>query len=116
MPKKYKNSIFAKFQKSRSKAIDDEVSEYLKLDEIDWEENPFTWWAHNEKHFYYLSKLARKYLPVPASSTASERLFSDAGNIMGPKRTRMNPKLFEKLIFLKRNSKVLSSIYPPKKS
>ena len=37
-PKKYKNSIFVKFQKSRSKAIDDEISEYLKLDEIDWKE------------------------------------------------------------------------------
>jgi hypothetical protein len=110
---KYKNSIFAKFQKSQPKVVNDEVLEYLQLDEIDWEENPFVWWAHNEKHFYYLSVLARKYLSVPAASSASERLFSDAGNLMGPKRTRMNPELFKKIIFLKRNSKMLPSIHPP---
>lgn len=111
-PKKYKNSIFAKFQQSQPKVVDDEVLEYLKLNEIDWKENPFTWWSHNEKHFHYLSILARKYLPVPAASTASERMFSDAGNLMGPKRTRMNPDLFKKILFLKRNSEMLPSIHP----
>jgi hypothetical protein len=111
-PKKYKKSIFAKFQKSKPKEINDEVLEYLNLDEIDWMENPFAWWAHNEKHFPYLSTLARKYLLVPAASTASERMFSDAGNIMGPKRTRMSPALFKRIIFLKRNSEMLPSIHP----
>jgi hypothetical protein len=111
-PKKYKNSIFAKFQQSQPKVADDEVLEYLKLNEIDWKENPFTWWSRNEKHFHYLSILARKYLSVPAASTASERMFSDAGNLMGPKRTRMNPELFKKILFLKRNSEMLPSIHP----
>jgi hypothetical protein len=32
---------------------------------------------------------------------------------MGPKRTRMNPELFNRIIFLKRNSKMLPSIHPP---
>ena len=113
-PKKYKNSIFSRFQRPQPKSVNEEVSEYLNLDEIDWEQNPFTWWANNEKHFYYLSILARKYLPVPAASAASERMFSDAGNLMGPKRTRMNPELFKKIIFLKRNSDILPSIHPSK--
>ena len=112
-PKKYKNSIFAKFQKSQPKVINDEVLEYLNLDEINWDEDPFAWWAHNEKHFCHLSKLACKFLPVPAASAASERMFSDAGNLMGPKRTRINPDLFKKIIFLKRNSEMLPSIHPP---
>jgi len=38
---KYKSSIFAKFQKSQPKVVNDEVLEYLQLDEIDWKENPF---------------------------------------------------------------------------
>ena len=54
---------------------------------------------------------AKKYLAVYACSTASERLFSDAGNVLSAKRTRMCPRLFKKLIFLKRNSKHLDSIY-----
>ena len=63
--------------------------------------------------FIILSILAHKYLPIPAVSTASERMFSDAGNLMGPKRTRMNPELFNRIIFLKRNFKILSLIYSP---
>lgn len=110
---RYNNSIFTKFKKSKPKAVDDEILEYLKLNEIGWEENPFTWWAHEEKHFHYLSILARKYLPIPAASTASERMFSDAGNIMGPKRTRMNPELFKRILFLKHNSKMVPSVHPP---
>ncbi|RIA97341.1 hypothetical protein C1645_814231 [Glomus cerebriforme] len=53
---KYKNSVFTKFQKSGPMAIDDKVQEYLKLDEIDWKENPFTWWAHNEKEYHGTKK------------------------------------------------------------
>ncbi|CAG8765347.1 274_t:CDS:2, partial [Rhizophagus irregularis] len=83
---KYKNSIFSRFQKAKTRIVNDELLEYLRLDKIDWKENPFAWWECQEKHFHYLSILARKYLPIPASSTASERIFSDASNIMGPKR------------------------------
>ncbi|RGB21595.1 hypothetical protein C1646_777665 [Rhizophagus diaphanus] len=36
---KYKNSVFTKFHKSRPKFMDDEVVEYLKLEEIDWEKS-----------------------------------------------------------------------------
>ena len=110
---KYKNSVFTKFRKSRPNAADEEVQEYLKLDEIDWEENPFTWWAQNEKYFPNIAILAQRYLSVPAASAASERMFSDAGNLMGPKRTRMNPELFKRIIFLKRNFSMLPSIHPP---
>ncbi|RIA80281.1 hypothetical protein C1645_838979 [Glomus cerebriforme] len=43
------SDIFTKFQKSGPKTVDDKVQEFLKLDEIDWEENPFIWWSHNKK-------------------------------------------------------------------
>ena len=52
--------------------MDDEISEYLKIDEIDWEDDPFIWWRYKEKHFHYLSILVCKYLPIPAASTTSE--------------------------------------------
>ncbi|UZO05034.1 uncharacterized protein OCT59_025395 [Rhizophagus irregularis] len=40
---KYKNSIFSRFQKAKTRIVNDELLEYLRLDEIDWEENPFAW-------------------------------------------------------------------------
>jgi len=110
--KKSKNalSVFANLKKKISPA-DDEVGAYLLLEEIDLESNPFAWWYERREKFPILSYLARQYLAVFACSTASERLFSDAGNLLTPKRTRMSPKLFRRLMFLKRNSKHLDSIH-----
>jgi len=71
------------------------------------------WWHDQQKSFPVLSRLAKKYLAVSACSTSSERLFSDAGNILTSKRTRMSPKLFQKMLFLKKNSNNLESIHPP---
>ena len=50
---KYKNSIFTRFQKSKSrpKTLDNEILEYLKIDEIDWEDDPFIWWRREENTF-----------------------------------------------------------------
>ena len=60
---------------------------------------------------------ARIYFLIPATSTpASERLFSDAGNLLTAKRTRLNPELFNRLIFLKKNASFVKSIHPSKKS
>ena len=60
-----------------------------------------------------MSILAKKYLSVNACSTASERLFSDTGNLIIAKRTRISTNLFKTLIFLKRNAKHLNSIHKP---
>jgi len=85
-------------------ALDDEVGEYLKLHEIHINSDPLVWWNEKKDKFPILSNLAQKYLAVSATSTASEHLFSDAGNLITNKRTRIKPKLFKKIIFLKRNT------------
>ena len=55
--------------------------------------------------------MIRKYLTISAISTSSERLFSDAENIMISKRTSLNPILFERILFLKRNLEFLGSMF-----
>jgi hypothetical protein len=114
-PKKKKLTILASLKKPSTRSLD-EVAEYLQLEEIDFESNPFTWWYEREEKFPVLSLLAKKYLSIYACSTASERLFSDAGNLLTVKRTRINPDLFKRLIFLKRNAKHLDSIHKPYES
>ena len=42
------------------------------------------------------------YLCISATSTSSERLFSDAGNMMTVKRTSLNQNLFERMVILKK--------------
>ena len=58
------------------------------------------------------NELARIHLAVSATSTPSERLFSNAGNLMTSKRTRISPELFERMMFLKRNIDQYKNIHP----
>lgn len=92
----------------------DEIIKYLAIEEIGFSECPFNWWHQNENRFPILSKIARKYLAIPATSTPSERLFSNAGNIMTIRRTNLLPSTFEHLLFLKRNWNLVGSIFPEK--
>ena len=50
-----------------------------------------------------LSKLAKKVLTVPASSSKSERVFSTGGNFVTSKRNKIAPKKVEDLILIKEN-------------
>ncbi|CAG8563406.1 29500_t:CDS:2, partial [Racocetra persica] len=63
----------------------DEISDYIGIPEISYDQS---------------------------TSTPSERLFSEAGNIMSIKRTSLLPITFEHLIFLKRNRHTVDNIFP----
>lgn len=63
------------------------------------------WWKKNQYEYPRLSKLARRILAIPASSVPSERVFSLAGNLISKKRSRLKPKLVNKIIFLCANMK-----------
>ena len=61
--------------------------------------DPGKWW--NERKFIlpHLSELARKYLPITATSTPSECLFSDTGNHISIHHTCLDPNLLCQMIF-----------------
>ena len=54
-----------------------------------------------------MSKLAKRYFCVPASSGPVQRLFSVAGNIYRPERCRLTDTVIENLMFIKCNSYIL---------
>lgn len=83
---------------------DSEVACYTRLEPIGIKNDPLEWWSKNKVIFPVLSQLARKYLSIPSTSVPSERLFSDAGNHISARRTRLSPDLVDKMLFLKRNS------------
>ena len=59
--------------------------------------NPLEWWK-------ILARLARIYLAVqPSSSAPSERIFSVAYILHSARRTRMDPKLAGKALFVSEN-------------
>jgi len=106
----YQPRLFSIFDQNQPR-VSDEVREYLAEDKISFNQNPFEWWAGKKTKYPVLSKMARIYLAAPATSTPSERLFSDAGNLLSAKRTRMGSELFKRIMFLKRNASKVDSIY-----
>ena len=107
----YQPKLFNIFKQNQLQQASDEVTEYLKEDKITFNLNPFEWWLSKKSKYPILTKIARIYLAAPATSTPSERLFSDAGNLLSEKRTRMDSELFKRIMFLKRNASKVDSIY-----
>lgn len=58
------------------------------------------WWIERRMVFPTLYRVACVYLAVPATSGSSERVFSDAGNIITKKRNRLSPENANNLVFL----------------
>ncbi|XP_065899204.1 E3 SUMO-protein ligase ZBED1-like [Dysidea avara] len=67
------------------------------------EEHPLTWWKYNAVRYPILSKLAKKYLAIPATSVPSERAFSIAGHVSNVKRACLLPASVNMLVFLAEN-------------
>ena len=50
-----------------------------------------------------MKELAKAYLGFQATSLETERVFSDMGNLIYKKRTRLKPDIIDALLFLKLN-------------
>lgn len=82
---------------------DAELTRYLQEEALDTSGDPLLWWRDNESRFPLMSKLAKKYMCICATSTASERMFSTAANIVTPVRCCLKPEKVNMLVFLSRN-------------
>ncbi|CAD6928103.1 unnamed protein product, partial [Tilletia controversa] len=67
------------------------------------------WWRDNEKNLPILSKVARKYLCAPASTSAVERVFSRAGRYVSNRRP-LGPTTLRHLVIS--NSLILGGCDP----
>ncbi len=87
----------------------DEFQHYLNILELPTlkEYDPFKWQVTNKIKYPILHKLAIKYFSIPATSVPSERLFSDANNLIISQRNRLDSFLINQLMFLKRNKKYI---------
>lgn len=65
--------------------------------------DPLAWWKCNELKYPCIAKMAQRYLAVPGTSLASERVFSIAGHIVTASRSRLLVENVNKLIFLQKN-------------
>lgn len=84
-------------------AISSELQSYLQSGNLDSEEDPLDWWREHQRLFPRLSKLAKKYLCIPATSSPSERVFSTGGNVVTCLRSSLKPENVDRLVFLSKN-------------
>ena len=83
----------------RKKSCEQELLLYLQ-DGLPCDD-PLNFWKLKESEYPILAQLARKLYLDPATSAPVEQVFSQAGKILTPLRSRFLPQNFETLLFLK---------------
>ena len=69
----------------------------------------FWWRGKRQQQYPRLSELARRVLAVPATSAASERLFSKAGLIITKKRNSLTGNTVSVLVWLREAWDIIES-------
>ena len=79
-----------------------ELSEYMNL-KVSKDRDLIQFWLDNKSVLPKLYTVARQVLCVPASSAASDRVFSTAWRLLEKRRTNLSPGTVNSLLFLHSN-------------
>jgi hypothetical protein len=82
-----------------------EVRMYLAEISVAPKQGPFEWWLLFRSKYPWLWKLAKQYLIIPASSSTSERVFSDAGDVVTKDTASLTDEHVDQKVFLYHNYK-----------
>nr|CAH0105858.1 unnamed protein product [Daphnia galeata] len=77
---------------------------------FDLDFSPCDYWKVNQHRFPALAPIARDVMGIPVSSANIERAFSTAVDILSAMRNKIKPKLFDMLVFIKRNAHLLKTV------
>lgn len=80
-----------------------ELDAYLAEPNIDENVNPLGWWSSNQFKYSAVAIVARSFLGIPATSVASERVFSKCGRICTERRSVLSAQHVQQLVFLGQN-------------
>lgn len=80
-----------------------EIAKYKSMNKIKTTDDPLAFWKQQSEKLPLLAKIAQYYLVVQATSVASERVFSTAGDIINAERSCLDSENANILIFLKKN-------------
>lgn len=91
-------------QKTTRERAKEEILRYRERPSLDLGGDVLQWWRY-QGDLPLLAALAKHYLTIPATSVASERVFSTAGDIVKVKRSLLVPEHVDQLVFMKKNLK-----------
>lgn len=90
-------------RKSPSTRAEEELKKYLEAPPLSLSENPLCWWRTHEADFPLLAGQAKRFLCIPGTCVAAERVFSTAGDIVTAQRSSLTPTHVDQLLFLQKN-------------
>ena len=70
------------------------------------------WWSEHEKIFTLISKAAKKYLAIQATSCASERTFSTGESTVITQRTKIGSNNVHYIVYCKENLPKIKLVRP----
>lgn len=89
------------YDDSDSEAQTDELDAYLSSRREKSTNDAMAWWRNNAEQYPKLFAIARKILPVQATSVASERVFSVAGEVDIKSRNKLGDQSVENIVLFK---------------
>lgn len=89
---------------------DNEVEHYFRHSLTNSVVDPLEWWRCNKETFPVMAKLARKYLAIPATSVASECMFSFSGGMCTDKCNQLLEDAVGDIVFCNYASKCLAQV------
>jgi len=69
----------------------DELQNYLSELQASGDQDVLLWWKVHSSKYPNLSKMARDFLMISATSVPCERIFSTGANIISDRRNRLTP-------------------------
>lgn len=89
-------------------SVSNEINRYINSKHATVASNLLDWWIQHKETYPQLYQYFLSFAAIPATSASAERIFSDAGNIITNKRSRLTPKNVNMLAFLHKNHKIMN--------
>ena len=100
--KRVKNYL-QKINNIETEKFENELQEYLEYQPNSYIEKPLEFYRNNFERFPILSNMARCLFSITASAIPSERLFTNAGQLINDARNRLDSSKIETVTFVKDN-------------
>jgi hAT family C-terminal dimerisation region len=78
-----------------------ELQRYLGQERLPRDVNIYQYWKAKQYDFPIIARIAKDYLPIPATSALSEVVFSQGGDIVTKKRNRLTGESIRMIVCLK---------------